>query len=714
MPMDFWETLGISATADKAEIKNAYINKLKLIDISTFSKSFEELKYAYRQAIIKSRHLTISDVNTRPLTTRCDSSSSKAEPLVFDPVTNQEELKNALVKLYCDVENRNSPSCWLRLFTHVLNQSLSNEKQIEFEHHIIQFIAVNNLLASSVLEVVADFFFLSQTFEKFQGGKLEDPIRYLFGILNTRYHRIDENTGLHHSDLDIHLQQWRARRYIEDNWLFGNISCDELVGKYAEHFDLKNDPELTCFVARKCQEKGNHDLVQQVLPEQLISPEHSEAWLILANSWFEQEEFPKALECYQKASGELQAKSRQLRDQRISQCFYKLGYYEAACALMPSILDDCPYDFAIRQQLHLASNKVIAVWESAGDPDSHYQIAELLFDSGQYAKCEAILSPNEEQWILSGDSLYARSLAKQKKYQEAGEIFNQMVEAARKCGDNVAHIAFEYIRNCYHHYWYNQLLNITSNMDELAQMAAFSSSDAYAMARIHECRISALDLQDEQKHEAYINACKFIDIAVGMDYENSQFHFLRTILKFEVDDFEAAAESGYPALSIARYDYKINRCLAFSLYYLNRHEEAASRLEFYLEMKLEEDEALLVREKLIHSSAAIGNIERVFQLWLTNSDGQSASLDSLQEAMPLIVDFLKKREQAVSTDLLQLILDVMQHPVFLSTENQDTLSDLAALFQMAVLKCDPSEAEDLHHLRHQYDQRFGFLQHRSQ
>lgn len=698
--MDAWKQLGITATPNRLEIKRQYTAQLKLIDPQNIAAQYQELTSAYRQALSEARFQQLDGAAA----TANNSEAVRSEPVVpdFGAVHDHEQLAGVLEALYVDLELRSEPKAWVGTFSQVFQQPLSAELSQQFEMHILEFVTRNNLLPASVLSAVLSFFFVAETFDKFVGSELENPLRYLFGVIQTNRYRMDES-GLDPADIGSHIQQWKARRYLEDQWLFAKCDIDELLGRYAEHFNVQEHPDLTNFVARRCLDEDRHDLVEQLLPMSLSEHISAENWLLVGHSLLTQKQYDKALRAYQLTQLQLPEASRQLCEQNIAHCFYQLGHYEVAAALYSECLLACPHDFAIRQRCYDACNRLIQNLRQQGIAGREYEIAELMYENGRYAEAAELLAPQADRWLAESDTLYGRCVGKSGEHQQAGELAIAMYEQAKAAGTDATSLIFDYVLNFGDRYYYSQVITLCANeLESLEQVARSDSEYAFAMNQVYTRLIQSQKLAGDAARPFKLKATEFIDMAVQAQPLNARYNYERALLKFEHGDYQAAAESGFVAVPAYRSNYNLRHYLAFALFELADYPAAIPNLEFYLGMEdLEDQQRLDAGTRLFIAKGACGEIQEVLDIYKEHYRNHPEYRDALQTALPLMAKYLVAAKPELDVELLQELFVVI-NPFYAKT--REMAADLAVLFLLAVelAEGETGDGYDVEYYREMY------------
>lgn len=233
--MSCWALLGIEPISDKREIKKAYAEKIKQLNIDEEPEQFQRLKEAFDQALVladridEEESFTSDDAEHFVDLTK----EEQGEPITDKVIDNAQFFVEQLTDLYNGKAFFDDLVSWKALFVNELEWSITEHEQIE--SIVMRFLMDNYpLLSKRILS------FLGETFEFYKMAedvKRRNSFSYYWQDMNNGpdysfaiYEQIDEEERIPYFYARYELYQMLAKGIPERNlWRRKLVECQGIT-----------------------------------------------------------------------------------------------------------------------------------------------------------------------------------------------------------------------------------------------------------------------------------------------------------------------------------------------------------------------------------------------------------------------------------------------------------------------------------------------------
>ena len=351
--MSIWEILGIAATADPEEIKNAYRAKLMVTNPEDDPEGFKVLRAAYEEAVKTASNLSASQ-NDEEISS--EDSSDNDEGLSEERFLNPEsgsDFKKCISKIYEDFYRRIDPAEWTRLVNTEYATSLDTSE--EAMNIVLSFFMGHIYLPQHIFRILVDAFSIEYRRKELSQRFPKDYIDYFINnaiypdVLDYRYF-----TGPEDADYDGYISRFAD---LDQAIKAGNTDIqDEIIGEL-DGSPIKN-PALEIAVCRNLTQKKRFDeAIDRINKLDEKYPDNTSVLLCMGDIYMATERYSEAGECFEKMleiePDNLAAKIRK------AEFFIKEEKFEEAKDEIMSLAHDRPYDNFVRGLIQKCNSLII-------------------------------------------------------------------------------------------------------------------------------------------------------------------------------------------------------------------------------------------------------------------------------------------------------------------------------------------------------------------
>lgn len=605
--MNIWGILGISATKDKDELKNAYRIKLSTVNPEDNPEGFKELRTAYEEA------LRLADV-----------SDGEKEAEEEDP------LRKAIGELYSDFYARIQVDKWHELLDRDEFVSLDSSDQAFVT--LMTFLMDNFCLPKKVWSYIIESFDIKGRKKELIEEYPEDFIEY---IINNATYEDSINYYLFEGeteDIDIFLDKYYK---LDSDIRRHDIESQARLIEELEQLDVYHPYLELCVVKHKLQklydesyeelEQGNVNLYSLHKSEieelkanlETLSGDFPEDAVILmayGDIIMATEDYEGAKECYDRA--ETLVEDKYIVNGKQADIAYHLGNFEKSRDMYMDLLKINHYDNSVRAGMIRANLSLIEQYkknieENPEDNKSRMEMAWSYYQSYKFDDAINILNSfvPEDEKRCEYFNVKGRTYLCLFKYDEALSCFYEWKSEIEKISsdDNSEDAVTKKKRFEYVNFLIADCLIKTKKLPDARKYLAVALAkehDEIILSYEARCELEYL----EENYEACIDACEDL---ISRDERNYIAYSFMAKSAYKLDYTKETMNACEHAISIYPYvaEPYVQEILIYFKY--DQLEGARNIVERYKAFELESD-SISFYEALIYKKE--GNIDKAVEL----------------------------------------------------------------------------------------------------
>ncbi len=452
--MSCWDFLGLEPTVDAKAIRRAYANLLRTYHPEDDPEGFKALREAYEQALEESRRLNVEgpddtdakarptpeNPNETPTRTHDAREETRHETRVDDIKSAVDAFMQRAGEIYQDFPRRIDVAQWQTLFKDDVLWNLEVKHNISF--NLFNAIANTGHVPGEVFGLFEEVFgWLEQQLELDEHFS-EEQLHFVFGSIVSRGWSLGYQglQGLEAEQGDEFIRRRAQGAQALDN---GDIRV-ALEHLRAAHEIAPEQPDNLFLLGIAQVMSGDREGARACF-EKLIeaSPTTVDGYSQSAGLLYEAGEYGAALSRYQQALEHAPNAPTLLR--AVADCYFQHGDYLPAKMLYQQVSDELPFDFYTRIQLIEVNQALLKHYReqlesSPKDPALIFNLAEMLFECGDFSECIAFLVPRMNDlpptYIPRTKMLFGRAHAATGQIEKAGNLYRLVYELALEAGEN--------------------------------------------------------------------------------------------------------------------------------------------------------------------------------------------------------------------------------------------------------------------------------------
>ncbi|MDE6025803.1 MAG: tetratricopeptide repeat protein [Lachnospiraceae bacterium] len=639
--MNIWSILGISATKDKDELKNAYRIKLSTVNPEDDPEGFKELRTAYEEAV------RLADV-----------SDDEKEAVIDDP------LRKAISDVYSDFYDRIQVDKWQELFDRDEFVSLdSSEKAFTT---LMTFLMDNFCLPKKVWSCIVETFDIKSRKKELKEEYPEDFIEYIINnatyedLIN--YYLFEGET----EDIDIFLDKYYK---LDADIRRHDVAGQEKLIEEMEQLDVYHPYLELCVVKHKLQkmydesveelEKGDaklYDLHKDEIDElkenlENLSgdfPEESVILIAYGDIVMTTGDFEEAKDCYDRA--EQLVNDKYIINGKQADLAYHLGDFEKSRDMYMELLKLNHYDNSVRAGMIRANLSLIEQYkknieDNPEDNKSRMEMAWSYYQSYKFDDAIDILDsfePDEEK-RCEYFNVKGRTYLCLLKYDEALQCFFVWKAEIEKISedDNSEDAVAKKKRFEYVNFLIADCLIKTKKTEEARkylEVALAKEHEEILLSYEAKCELEYL----EKNYEACIDACEDL---INRDERNYIAYSFMAKASYKLDYTKETMNACEHAIAI--YPYVAEPYVQEILIYLryDQLDGAKNIIQRYKTFELESD-SISFYEGLIYEKE--GNIDKaisIFETIIKNGNPEESDMEEFDEVYMELASIYSKNER---------------------------------------------------------------------
>ncbi|MSR92027.1 J domain-containing protein [Inconstantimicrobium porci] len=615
--MNKWAILGIKPTNDKDKLKEAYFDKLSVVNPEDDEEGFKQLRNAY-------------------------------ESLLKD-IDNQDELDN-------QCEDDNQLSLWLKKVDYVysrFSQRISCDDWEQLLKDDICFCLDTKEDASmALLEYLMDHCFMPQKIwvllnQHFGWMDNKQDLYEEFpeeGFIDYVEHRIEYADSLNYelfSEIDDSndYDEW-IRLYYQISRELRENKTEQIEKDFAmmQSLNIKHPYQAILNIKYLVLQSKLDEAA--TIAENLIQRYSDEPGVIyaMAKVRLHQENYNEALKYYKMMLDITPDNYNCLRD--IADCKLSLGDYEEAKKIYHDLIDRNNYDKYVRGQLEKVNDKIIQLMKGDFDKSNSDKMLKLgwcLYENGRYDEILDLVKSVDKEDEARFYNLLGRTYKELNRYSEALEYYKKccyILENEDKQGRHLPYI-------------YGEIGKMYAALEEYEKAIEYCDK---ALDMNHE-DIAALDLKAcaLAKMEQYKESLKYFDKCIDINDKYFEVLLHRSNLLSELG-YDADALSD--AEKAEELEPRFSECYVMQMKLYCEHEQFDDALEVY--HRAEEYDAVTDKTKLYRAKAVFGKrknkkAKTILNEILNNIEENGDTCKILAEVygeLALVYSKLQKSEQA--------------------------------------------------------------------
>lgn len=452
--MNCWEFLGLEPTVDAKAIRRAYASLLRSYHPEDDPEGFKALREAYDEVLEASRRLSLEETaQTQARTPTTPEEPLEAPTQTHDPHMQAEhdsrieDIKSAVDafmqragEIYQDFPRRIDAAQWRTLLNDDVLWNLEVKHNVGF--NLFRAIADTGNVPGEVFGLLEEVFgWLEQQLEL---GKhfSEEQLHFVLGSIVSRDWSLGYQ-GLEGLDAESGDEFIRRRGQGAQALERGDVqeALEQLRAAY-EIAPKQADNLFLLGIARVLA--GEREAASECFETLIeVSPATVDGYAQSAKLLYEAGRYGAALSRYQQALEHAPNAPTLLR--AVADCYFQHGDYIPAKTIYQQVNDELPFDFYTRAQL-IEVNKALLrhyreqLQSSPKDPALIFNLAETLFEYGDFAECIAFLIPHmhdlPQAYIPRTKMLFGRAHAATGQIEKAENIYRVVYELALEAGEN--------------------------------------------------------------------------------------------------------------------------------------------------------------------------------------------------------------------------------------------------------------------------------------